>query len=153
MSTSTLIVTVLVVALGVLVFLKTRKPGEPRGGARKPAAASRPAAPAAAPAKRVKPPSEAIDKFRGAVIFPQKDACEAVMKLRGKTWPEGRVPKLPLPGCGRESCECQVHEIVGRRRGPRRISTDRRGDVRFKEDRRSGKDRRQGVDTWKQSID
>jgi len=87
------------------------------------------------------------------MLFPQKDACEAIMKLRGRTFPESRIPSLPVPGCGREKCGCQIHEVVGRRRGPRRIKSDRRNDVRFTEDRRSGKDRREGVDTWKQSVD
>ena len=150
------IVTALVVALGVLIFLKMRTPPEPKSAQRKAVSTSaRGPGPGAVPgpAKKPKPPPEAIDKFRGAALFPQKGACEAVMKLRGKTFPEGRVPKIPVPGCDREKCDCQVHEIVGRRRGPRRISSDRRSDVRFKEDRRGGKDRREGADTWTQSID
>jgi hypothetical protein len=148
-----LIIAVLAVALGVLVYLKTRKPPEPKNPVRKSGSRGSGVATAPVPGVRVKPPSEAIDKFRGGALFPQKDACEAIMKLRGKTFPEGRIPRIPVPGCDREHCDCQVHEVVGRRRGPRRINSDRRGDVRFKEDRRSGKDRREGVETWKQSVD
>lgn len=148
------IVVALVVLIGVLVFVKSRKPPEPKAALRKSGSrSSGGGAPEPTPSARAKPPSEAIDKFRGAALFPQKGACEAIMKLRGKTFAEGRVPQVPVPGCDREKCDCQTHEVVGRRRGPRRIATDRRGDVRFVEDRRNGKDRREGVETWKQSKD
>jgi hypothetical protein len=100
---------------------------------------------------RSKAPSEAIDDYRGAMLFPQKDCCAAVLKLRGQTFPEHGAPALPVPGCDRESCSCRLHQVVGRRRGPRRLVPDRRDDVRFKEDRRQGKDRRSGVDIWKQN--
>ena len=84
-----------------------------------------------------------VDKFRGGMIFPQPDPCEAVCQLRGKTFPEGRIPALPIPGCDRGPCACQVHQVVGRRRGPRRVQGDRREDVRLDDDRRSGGDRRE----------
>jgi len=100
---------------------------------------------------RAKAPSEAIDNYRGTMLFPQKDCCEAAQKLRGQTFAAQRVPTLPVPGCDRESCNCTLHQVVGRRRGPRRLTADRRGDVRFTEDRRQGKDRRAGVDVWKQN--
>lgn len=83
-----------------------------------------------------------VDKFRGGMIFPQPDPCEAVCQLRGKTFPEGRIPALPVPGCDRGPCKCQVHHVVGRRRGPRRVQGDRREDIRLEDDRRSGEDRR-----------
>jgi len=147
------IVGALLVALAVLVFLKARKPKASPATVRK-SSGARSGCPAPAPGQPAKKKGgEGVDKFRGAALFPQKDACEAIMKLRGKTFPEGRVPKIPVPGCNRETCGCQVHEIVGRRRGPRRIASDRRGDVRFKEDRRSGKDRREGGDSWNNTID
>lgn len=100
---------------------------------------------------RSKPPSEAIDDYRGAMLFPQKDCCEAILKLRGRTFPRNTAPTIPVPGCDRESCGCQLHQVTGRRRGPRRLVPDRRDDVRFTEDRRTGKDRRSGVDIWKQN--
>lgn len=100
---------------------------------------------------RGKPASEAIDNYRGAMLFPQKDCCEAVLKLRGHTFAAHSAPTLPVAGCDRESCDCKLHQVVGRRRGPRRLVPDRRDDVRFKEDRRQGKDRRSGVDVWKQN--
>ena len=143
------IVSALVVALGVLVFIKVRAPSESRAPQRKVASPGSRSGGGAAPAAAKKGKgNEIVDTFRGAALFPQKNACEAIVKLRGKTFPEGRTPKIPVPGCDRETCECQVHEIVGRRRGARRISSDRRTDVRFKEDRRKGRDRREGSPTW-----
>ena len=137
--------------IAALVFAKLRKSPESKpaavrkqGGRGAPAAPGKAAKPAATPE---------TDKFRGVTLFPQKEACEAIMKLRGKTYGPDRIPRLPVPGCGREKCDCQLHEVVGRRRGPRRIHGDRRDDVRFKEDRRNGKDRREGVETWNQSVD
>jgi hypothetical protein len=150
---TSLLIGALVVAVAVLVMLKLRKQPGGRSVPRKLASGSRSAAAAPAEPRRAKPPSEGIDKFRGATLFPQKGACEAIMKLRGRTFADGREPKIPVPGCDRERCECQVHEVVGRRRGPRRVAVDRRNDVRFKEERRAGKDRREGADAWKQSID
>ena len=102
-------------------------------------------------AKRTKAPSEGPDLFRGVMLFPQKEACEAIAKLRGHTYADARIPKIPVPGCDRESCDCQLHPVVGRRGGPRRVTTDRRDDVRFKDDRRNGDDRREGVDAWKRA--
>ncbi len=99
---------------------------------------------APAPAPRQAPGQGYVDKFRGGMVFPQPDACEAACALRGKTFPEGRVPRIPVPGCDREKCGCQVHTVVGRRRGPRRVQGDRRDDIRLDEDRRTGKDRRDG---------
>lgn len=86
--------------------------------------------------------AEFVDKFRGGMLFPQPSPCDAVVLLRGKTFPEGRIPSIPVPGCDRETCQCQVHTVVGRRRSPRRVRIDRREDVRMSDDRRSGDDRR-----------
>jgi hypothetical protein len=149
------IVSALVALVVVLLFIKSRKSSEPKPAQRKSGSRSGGPGPTVAPAPpvRAKAPSEATDRFRGAALFPQKGACEAIMKLRGKTFAEGRIPQVPVPGCDREKCDCQIHEVVGRRRGPRRIATDRRGDVRFVEDRRDGNDRREGTEAWKDSKD
>ena len=85
---------------------------------------------------------EPLDRFRGGMIFPQPDPCAPVTLLRGKTFPEGRIPGIPVGGCDRGGCDCQVHTVVGRRRGSRRMDPDRRDDLRINEDRRSGQDRR-----------
>ncbi len=97
---------------------------------------------------RPKPETANGDSFRGCLIMPQKDGCEAVQRLRGQTFPIERVIVVPVEGCDRDACECHLHRVVGRRRVARRTQADRRADVRFIEDRRSGRDRRKGVDAW-----
>lgn len=146
---STVIAIVLGIVVLALVFMRARGATKQPTPARKSMSRTESSG---APA-RVKAPSEGVDQFRGAMLFPQKDACEAVIKLRGRTFPDGRIPRIPVPGCGRDKCDCQIHQVVGRRRGPRRVATDRRDDVRFNDDRRNGKDRREGVDAWKRTID
>ena len=138
-----------VLVAGVVFALRGRSSAAPR---KLPArTGARAAGPAPNATGRSKPPSEAIDDYRGAMLFPQKDCCEAILKLRGRTFPRNSAPTIPVPGCDRESCNCQLHQVTGRRRGPRRLVPDRRDDVRFTEDRRTGKDRRSGVDVWKQN--
>jgi len=146
-----LILLALVVVVAAIVFYARSASGPPSP---RPVAPQRGDRPAPAASKRGKSPSEAADEFRGVMLFPQKDCCEAVLKLRGRTFPERSAPALPVPDCGRESCNCQLHQVVGRRRGPRRLIPDRRSDVRFlaKGDRRKGKDRRGGVNMWDQSA-
>ena len=104
----------------------------------------------AAPRAVVRPKPETAngDGFRGCLVMPQKDGCEAVQRLRGQTFPIERVIVVPVVGCDRNACECHLHRVVGRRRVARRSQADRRTDVRFTEDRRSGRDRRKGVDVW-----
>jgi hypothetical protein len=141
---------------------KDRKPPVTRNVSRAPTpspAATGIAAPAPAPprpspssrSKGVRP--ETVDRFRGSTLFPQPGACAAAQNLRGKTFEGAEVLKVPVPGCDRSRCECQIHAIVGRRRGPRRVSQDRRTDVRFSSERRSGSDRREGAETWQQAKD
>ncbi len=107
-----------------------------RGGS--PVSRTSPFPPASQPVRD----ADFVDKFRGGMLFPQPSPCDAAVLLLGKTFPEGRIPSIPVPGCDRETCQCQVHTVVGRRRSSRRIHIDRREDVRMSEDRRSGEDRR-----------
>jgi hypothetical protein len=141
---------------------KDRKTPVARSGTRaptpSPAATGIPAAspspPRPAPSSRSNGArSETVDRFRGSTLFPQPGACAAAQNLRGKTFEGAEVLKVPVPGCDRSRCECQIHAVVGRRRGPRRVSQDRRTDVRFSSERRSGSDRREGTETWQQAKD
>ena len=152
---------VAVLAAAVMIaLLVLRRQGKSRPPAAKQAARSNEAVkPADAHGRRAeakrspKPVSEGPDMFRGGVLFPQKGACEAIMKLRGRTFLEGSVPVIPVKGCDRGACDCQVHQVVGRRRGPRRIQIERRADIRFNEERRTGQDRRKGGDSWNTPVD
>jgi hypothetical protein len=136
----------LAAALALLLVARRRS-----DGSRAPAVApvkSQSRADAAGKSKRPKGEEKVIDKFKGLMLVPQKGACEAAIRMRSKTLPDGFVQQIPVPGCDRGSCECKLSEVRGRRGGPRRVKADRRDDVRFKEDRRKGRDRRQGVDAW-----
>ena len=59
-------------------------------------AGSRVTGPALNAPARGKPASEAIDNYRGAMLFPQKDCCEAVLKLRGLTFAAPQIYLLAL---------------------------------------------------------
>jgi hypothetical protein len=126
----------------LLVFLLTKRKDSPDAASARPTSGSRARATAPSPVARAVPGEGFIDKFRGGMLFPQPDACEAVCLLRGKTFLDGKIPSVPVPGCDRARCDCQVHTVVGRRRGPRRVQSDRREDIRLEDDRRSGEDRR-----------
>jgi hypothetical protein len=143
MPDSTLILAGAAVALLLLLLLVRRRGDSRPKPPPRALASSRGLATAPPPAPRSAAP-EYVDTFRGGMLFPQPEACEAICRLRGRTFPEGKIPPIPVPGCDRGPCECQVHTVVGRRRGPRRTQSDRRDDIRIDEERRSGSDRRSG---------
>lgn len=89
-----------------------------------------------------------LDGFQGSMVMPQQDCCEAVLQMRGQLFPPDRTITVPVKGCDRPRCKCQIHRVAGRRRAARRSQPDRRGDVRFTEDRRSGRDRRRHTEVW-----
>jgi hypothetical protein len=83
-------------------------------------------------------------------------ACENARKFADKTFRVADAPKLPFKDCGRVDCRCRYERIANRRKanGERRINANRREEIRFemKDDRRSGKDRRQTNNVWKQPV-
>ena len=137
----------IIALLAVVVFLK-------RGSGKRPAAPA-PAARAVAPqsGRTPKRDPETEDKFIGVTVFAEKDACAGILKLVGKTFPEDRAPRIPVETCDKEKCECRLHRIKGRRHFPRRVKHDRRGDIRFGEERRDHHDRRQGIESWERPVD
>lgn len=82
-------------------------------------------------------------------------ACDNARKFADKTFRVADAPKLPLKDCGRVDCRCRYERIANRRKpGERRVKASRREEIRFemKDDRRSGKDRRQTNNVWKQPV-
>ena len=83
-------------------------------------------------------------------------ACENARKFADKTFLVADAPKLPFKECTRVDCRCRFERVSERRRigGERRVSANRREEIRFemKDDRRSGKDRRQKNNVWKQPV-
>ena len=82
-------------------------------------------------------------------------ACENARKFADKTFVLGETPQLPFKGCTRVDCSCRYQPITDRRaKGEQRKGTSRREEIRFemKDDRRSGKDRRQTNNIWKTPV-
>ena len=82
-------------------------------------------------------------------------ACDNARKFADKTFRVADAPKLPFKDCGRVDCRCRYERIANRRKpGERRVTANRREEIRFemKDDRRSGKDRRQTNNVWKQPV-
>ena len=83
-------------------------------------------------------------------------ACDNARKFADKTFLVADAPKLPFKDCTRADCLCRYERVAERRRtrGDRRVTSNRREEIRFemKDDRRSGKDRRQTNNVWKQPI-
>jgi len=134
------------------VFLIMRRSRAPERSAHRSAHAHGSGA-SSAERRAAKRTGDNVDQFRGLTFVPQADACEAALKARSRTFPAANRPQIPLSGCDRDSCSCELRDVGGRRRGERRVNADRRGEVRFGEDRRKGKDRRAGADAWKRTID
>jgi hypothetical protein len=103
------------------------------------------------------PSSQPVRPTVGLVLRVQNPdcACENARQLADKTFPVGNAPQLPLKGCVRSDCSCRYQPITDRRtKGERRKGTSRREEIRFetKDDRRSGKDRRQTNNVWKTPV-
>ena len=83
-------------------------------------------------------------------------ACDEARKFADKTFMVADAPKLPFKNCTRADCRCRYERIAERRKfgGERRVNPNRREEIRFemKDDRRTGKDRRQKNNVWKQPI-
>jgi len=76
--------------------------------------------------------------------------CTESNKLLGHRFTFDEAPKLPLEDCNRTSCPCYFKGLRDRRLQPRRLSNDRRAEVRFDKthpDRRKNAGRRRG-DMW-----
>ena len=106
-----------------------------------PASATRPTADAVALILRVENPDH---------------ACENARKFANKTFLAADAPRLPFKDCTRVDCRCRYERVAERRKAgsERRVSANRREEIRFemKDDRRSGKDRRQTNNVWKRPV-
>jgi hypothetical protein len=83
----------------------------------------RASAPATARTRR--PERRQIDsssEFHAGSIKPQPYACEAARELEGVRILAADAPKLPLPDCNREACECRFQHFNDRRTGQDRRS-------------------------------
>ena len=77
--------------------------------------------------------------------------CKSAQALLGQQYTFDEAPQLPLQDCDSAMCTCQYKGLKDHRSKHRRLSGERRVEVRFDNenpDRRSRKDRRQGAN-WK----
>ncbi len=72
-------------------------------------------------------------------IVPGETSCKLVRMHQGTRWLSAEAPRLPVPGCDEQQCECRYRHFADRRANVQR-KQDRDGWVRnFKgDDRRSG---------------
>ncbi len=76
--------------------------------------------------------------------------CAESSKLLGRQFTFDEAPSLPLEDCSRNACNCHFKGLRDRRTYPRRMSSDRRVEVRFDKthpERRRNAGRRRG-DMW-----
>lgn len=87
---------------------------------------------------------------RQIILRPGAGACSVARQQAGRSFGSEEMPRLPLPGCRADSCNCRFETVPGRRRGQRREGQDRRESIRFGEgdDRRKGDRRRSSADPW-----
>ena len=103
-------------------------------------------APATAPAAAAKRVVKAT--WGKTIVVPDRSqACDAVLKIAGQSFPNEDAPRLPLPSCTFGNCKCYYIPARERRlKTERRSGVDRRTGLRYEPgkagDRRTGKDRR-----------
>src|SRR5690606_41243020 len=71
-------------------------------------------------------PSSSLPKREGnlylaVAILPGTGACPAAFHLSGIRFLSAGAPRLPLPSCDAEHCDCRFKHHSDRRAGPRRL--------------------------------
>lgn len=75
----------------------------------------------ATPAK-AKPQSIRSNQYHAVSVVPGTDACAAAHRFTGRRFLSQQAPRLPLPTCDAERCDCRFRHHKDRRAGPRRRS-------------------------------
>jgi len=124
----------LLLALGVVIWLRRRSQG--------PAQATR------AVRRELQPPA-GNGAFRGVSIKPGKGACEAAKALVGTRYLQSEAPAIPLPDCTTAKCDCHYNYHGDRRtdedrRAPYSIRTELYGSTDQPDRRSARRDRRKG---------
>jgi hypothetical protein len=113
-------------------------------------------APGQSETKQPRAKKEELDQLRmnkqfwGVEIH--QPGCSAATKLTGKQFPIDSAPQLPVEGCAATHCTCHYMGLRNRRTTRRRLTHERRDELRFeleKSDRRSPKDRRKTLAKWR----
>jgi len=91
--------------------------------------------------------TQSSSEFHAVAIRTPATACDAARKLEGIRYLGPDAPKLPLPDCDREHCECRFQHYDDRRTGKDRRSPfgsagSTPGTGRFQAERRQKEGRR-----------
>lgn len=96
--------------------------------------------------QRPRDPAATTSKFHAVSIRPGPSACQAAMGLQGQRFLSDAAPQLPLPGCGRQNCQCRFVHFSDRRSGDDRRSpypaTIGMDTGTYKQEQRKAPDRR-----------
>ena len=66
-------------------------------------------------------PKREANPYHAVSILPGKGACPAAFRLSGIRFLSTGAPRLPLPSCDSEHCDCRFKHHNDRRAGPRRL--------------------------------
>ncbi len=69
----------------------------------------------------------AANRWHAITIVGSDHACAAAEACRGKRFLSSEAPRLPLPGCEANRCDCRYRHYADRR-GPPRRRDDKVGD-------------------------
>jgi hypothetical protein len=145
MGTALLLITVLVAVAAGLYLWKRRANHGGRPAAGPPNTAAARALEAAA--------VHTTERRPGRMINVGSECCRAATKIQSTWFAEGSAPVLPLEQCeNAPACRCNWMRVLDRRVTHRRVSPDRRAQLRFEErnDRRNPGDRRgKSPDVWR----
>ena len=70
-----------------------------------------------------------VNPYHAVGIAPGSACCKAVTELTGRRYLSAEAPKIPLPTCDAESCQCRFVHFEDRREGEdrRERTVDARG--------------------------
>ncbi|HEY0939191.1 MAG TPA: hypothetical protein VGE08_03745 [Steroidobacter sp.] len=67
-------------------------------------------------------PAAPTNPYHAVSVLPGPDACAAAYRFSGQRFLSRQAPRLPLPSCDAEVCNCRFKHHKDRRAGPRRSS-------------------------------
>ncbi|HNP34927.1 MAG TPA: hypothetical protein PKK10_03645 [Woeseiaceae bacterium] len=86
-------------------------------------------------------------RYHAVAIRYSQFACAAARDIEGHRFLASTAPRLPLPGCDRDSCDCRFQHYDDRRSGHDRRSPFASGGLaastgKYEQERRQGDERR-----------
>ena len=72
------------------------------------------------PRKPLPKASTTVSPWRALCIVPAEHSCGLAKSLTQRPWLYAEAPRLPLPGCDAQRCDCRYKHLPDRRTGDRR---------------------------------